>query len=436
MSKVYVLGAGADATEGIGMPLTNELLSQITSFLETEKGKSIDNLLRIIYPKLRFRYSSFIQSAIDNILKDFKPQLNSIIKNITREMDSNPNLNDEHKKWGSLILAVFKKVSNLEHQAYLDDEIETLIQDLFGTSIPLVDETILDLNKLVFTDTFKFVLKEILSNSMQHPNDPIFCHVYRNMLDLEDLLRKYFIGFYVGKESQIKTYSYIAWTLWAYLVTQEQAVYDKVSNTGRDLPVYSQIEAESTVITFNYTSFAAIYGNNRNFKSLYFHGSLLSYIDVKTKNEMVHEATTFHKLDILEFFNDILKLNVSFDEPLRYTIPSFLPPINIKPVLTASNITTWYESMEAMMQASKIIIIGYSFNKSDEHFNSILRLNRDKEIIVVDPNVDEILDRINPIFNYRKEDYSPIKIQNKPTQYCNKLKVIQAQAHEIDYSQF
>ena len=62
---------------------------------------------------------------------------------------------------------------------------------------------------------------------MQNPNDPIFCHVYRNVLDLEDLMRKYFIGFYIGRESQIKTYSYIAWTLWAYLVNQEQAVYEK-----------------------------------------------------------------------------------------------------------------------------------------------------------------------------------------------------------------
>ena len=64
MPKVYVLGAGVDATEGIGMPLNNEILPKITAFLETEDGKDLDAKLRQIYPQLRFHFSKFVEKSI------------------------------------------------------------------------------------------------------------------------------------------------------------------------------------------------------------------------------------------------------------------------------------------------------------------------------------------------------------------------------------
>lgn len=51
---VVILGAGVDATDGIGMPLTNEIIPQINEFINTEEGKNIDNELRSRLPNLRF----------------------------------------------------------------------------------------------------------------------------------------------------------------------------------------------------------------------------------------------------------------------------------------------------------------------------------------------------------------------------------------------
>lgn len=38
---VVILGAGVDATDGIGMPLTNEIIPQINEFINTEEEKKL-----------------------------------------------------------------------------------------------------------------------------------------------------------------------------------------------------------------------------------------------------------------------------------------------------------------------------------------------------------------------------------------------------------
>lgn len=52
---VIVLGAGVDATSGIEMPLTNELIPQINDFIKND-GREIDEKLRNIIPSLRFHF--------------------------------------------------------------------------------------------------------------------------------------------------------------------------------------------------------------------------------------------------------------------------------------------------------------------------------------------------------------------------------------------
>ena len=67
---VVILGAGVDATDGIGMPLTNEIIPQINEFINTEEGKNIDNELR---SRLRtyVSFDKFIKDTIDRIAQDF-----------------------------------------------------------------------------------------------------------------------------------------------------------------------------------------------------------------------------------------------------------------------------------------------------------------------------------------------------------------------------
>ena len=91
---VIVLGAGVDATEGIGMPLTNELIPKISEFIQTEEGASIERKLRSMIPSLRFHFDKFIKNTIDRIAQDFGREVVSIRDNIQEELRNNERLSE------------------------------------------------------------------------------------------------------------------------------------------------------------------------------------------------------------------------------------------------------------------------------------------------------------------------------------------------------
>ncbi len=181
---VIILGAGVDATDGIGMPLTNEIIPQINEFIKTDEGKNIDDKMRSMLPNLRFHFDKFIKDTIDRIAQDFGKEITTISRNIKEELNTNATLTDKDRKMGKLIVAILTKVNSLQEGAILDEETALLIEELFGQGI-VGDETIVDFNKLVYTDTFKTVMRQIMEQSMSQPNNVILKHVYRNLLILK-----------------------------------------------------------------------------------------------------------------------------------------------------------------------------------------------------------------------------------------------------------
>jgi hypothetical protein len=82
--------------------------------------------------------------------------------------------------------------------------------------------------------------------------------------------------------------------------------------------------------------------------------------------------------------------------------------------------------------AKKIVIAGYSFNYADEHFNDLIRKNRDKEIYVIDPYADNIIKNLTRIFNYRKDNYTKTKTQGKDSYQAEKLTIIKSKVSDIN----
>ena len=432
MAKVIVLGAGVDSSIRIGMPLTNELIPKISDFITSEYGTLIDEKLRKLFPQLRFRFDNFIKTTIDNFAQDFSSEIDSIRTNVNNELQNNLELDEEQRKMGRLIVAIMEKVTAMKTGATLDEETETLIREVFATDV--TDDTIIDFSKVVYTDTFKSVLRMILERSLSNSTNPILRHVYHNLLDIEDLLMRYFIGFYTGKEIQMKTYSYITWALWVYLVNREKEITVASGENFNTLPVYSQLQSDNIVITFNYTSFAYLFTKDSPQPALYFHGCLMDYVDVYNKTEMRFSDRDYMALNIENFITEQLSQNICFNEEQgrKYTIPSLLPPVKIKPVLSKRYIDTWYKATQAMLQADKIIIIGYSFNNSDEHFNGILRECISKPVVIVDTDIDGIICRLSPIFRCYPNQFTVITIQGKPAKLFGLLTIIQSPADEID----
>lgn len=138
-------------------------------------------------------------------------------------------------------------------------------------------------------------------------------------------------------------------------------------------------------------------------------------------------------MDIANFLKDQIMPNLSFnDTSLKYTIPMFLPPMKIKPVLSRSYIKIWFESEKVIKDADKIIIIGFSFNHSDEHINGILRDCKNKNIFIIDAEIEKVITALESIFYYSLEDYTSVKIQGFDAKKCRTITLIKAKAHAIN----
>ncbi|MBP6755354.1 MAG: hypothetical protein KA210_04340 [Bacteroidia bacterium] len=418
MSNLLILGAGVEKTEGIDMPLANELVPQIRDFIYNDDiGKKIDLELRKIIKGLRFNYDDFVKKAVDKLASDFRKEVNQILVEIKNVLDNDDTLIEEHKNLAKIVISLLEKIQKLQEDVVLDDETADLINSVF-TDISVTDENIIDLGKLTFTDTFDLVMKKVLEVSIREPNHPVLKYVYKNLMDFENLLLKHFIGFYNENESEIKKYLYISWTLWAFLVYKERKV-------GLPIPFYSSITNADKVITFNYTSFA-----HQTFQDVtYFHGDLKKYIRLDNRNQI--EIDNYTSFDIVEFIKDIVGSNINFENK-RFVIPSIIPPLKLKPVLSNEYINIWYHAVETIRNSEKIIIVGYSFNYADEHFNDLIRKNRDKNICIIDPFAETVIKNLERIFSHRLSDYTKSRIQKKETFQNGNLKIIKAYAHDIN----
>lgn len=428
MNKTVVIcGAGVDKSVGLDFPLAPELVPEIRKYLETEKGKEIDKVLRKILPGLRFSYDKFIKNAIDKLSNEFRGQVAMIVENINKEIGKEET-GEDNKKLGKLINALLIKIQKLQEDVKLDSDTEELIKAVFGDDIGTIDdENIIELPKLTFSEIFNTVMRKIFERSLYEPQNPILRHVSRNLMDFERLLMDNFIGFYTLAIPQMKNYMYLSWTLWAYLKSKENAILN--GESSQELPFYSALPESWYVVTLNYTSFAKI----RNENSLYFHGNLSEF--VRMKDRQLCSIDNHHDIDLPEFIENIVGGNTDFKKIKNppCVIPSIIPPLKMKPVLSNAFIETWYKTKEIITRATKIIIAGYSFNYADEHFNDIIRNNKDKKILIIDPYAESVVGNLENIFSYRMDDYVINKVQDKKSYSKDKLKIIKATATEIGW---
>lgn len=270
---------------------------------------------------------------------------------------------------------------------------------------------------------------------MHESGNPILRHVYRNILDIEQLLTQYFYGFYTDRTSYMRDYLYISWILWAYLVSEEQRIArEAVESMNVTKPnLYSQLQAKPCqLLTFNYTSSA-----RRAFADvLYFHGSLMEYVDVENKNEF--DLTDLDTLNLQDFFQHRLAEELSFDPNRRaIPIPSFMPPLKLQPLLSKRYIDTWYKASQLTMRANRILILGYSFSSSEAYFYDLLRANRSAEIVIIDKNIDTISRNLCNILQLLPNRYTRQVIGgHEHRHYDNRITIIGADLAEIDLAEW
>lgn len=421
---VVVLGAGVDTAAGFSNPCS--LVPKITEWLETDEGKSVDAALRKLLKGLRFSYAKFVDNAIERLAHDLDRERETICSRVTRELEQNDRLDEGQRKMGQLIVRLFHKITEVKDGAAIDEETEELIREVTG--IDPTEETIIDFSRVNYTKTFEDIVKYILQTSLHDTENPILRHVYTNLLDIGQLLAQHFYGFFTNKPSEIKTYLYIAWTLWAYIVHEEQAV--AAGSQSDSVPVYGQLSGrvQVQVVTFNHTTLAAAASPS----SIYFNGDLTHYVDVENKNDL--QVDDLLSLDLPAFFADRLAGELSLEgDRLAVPIPSFMPPLKLKPVITGRYVTTWYRTAEAIHRASRIVILGHTLHGGDAFFNDMLRANRRAEIIVVGRDLAAACSDVCLTLQLSPTRYTQITVQGHPARkYDNRITVIAADLHDLD----
>lgn len=423
---LVLLGAGVDATKGF--PSSAGLIPRIVDYLETEEGKAVDAALRKAIGRVYFHFDKFVSNTIDRLAKDLDRELVNICHDITEELKTNSSLTADQRKMGQLIERLFRKIINIKTGAAIDQETGELISEVLGTEIK--DEFIVDFSRLTYTETFNKIIVELLQRSMHDAGHPILRHVYKNVLDVEQLLSQYFYGFYTGQTSTIRDYLYISWMLWACLVHSEQQMALQPAEAGAHPDIYAQLRGKDCqLLNFNYTTYARQCSDT----ALYYYGSVMEYVDVEHKNEI--SLGDIHAIDLPAFFKDRLSAEISFDADHKtIPIPSFLPPLKLQTVISHHYLSTWYHASQLLLRATKIVILGYSFSGTESFLSDILRDSHAARIVVIDQDIDTVARNVCRILQLDASRYTRVMDQGVEQRIyaANRLTLVKSDLGTVD----
>lgn len=431
---LLILGAGADRTEGIDFPLANTLLADVTRYLDGP-GKPVDEALRAMLPGLRFSFNTMIARAVDKIATRETHEQKAMVQRVQAAISDLGPEQESVKKHGELIIRLFEKLATIAEQSYLDDETEDLIREVFPDDADdfIDSDSILDIHKLSLSDTFKMVLKRTLKLGLSNSDHAVAAALGADMLNIETLLIDKFLGFYNEKPSDIKNYIYISWSLWAYLVDRQKEV--TTLHSDAQLPFYGNIPDGVRAITLNYTSFLESKVGVTN--AIYFHGGLSDYVRMDTRDLLPIENVL--DCDPANFITDVVKPNIDVShEDIRqqkHVIPALVPPLRLKPVLSHGYIERWSEAANWVKEAQHVIVVGYSFNNADEHFNDILRCchsGKKIDIIVPEANGETFMSRIEKVFNVPASQFNTVKINGSSALQAKNIRLIPLKASDAN----
>jgi len=430
--KLLIIGAGVDRTQGIDFPLANTLLADVSRYLEKE-GAEVNAALRAMLPGLRFSFSNMIARQVEKIATREVHEQKEMVSRIKEVLESLPESQERNRKLGELIVRLFEKLAVIAEHNTLDEETEGLIREVFPKDADefIDSDSILDIHKLSLSDTFKAVLKRTLKMGLSGEHNPVAGALGADMLNIEALLVEKFLGFYNDKPADIKNYLYIAWTLWAFLVHRQKCVLADHENGS--LPFYGNIFGVRA-ITLNYTAFLQEQLGAENV--IHFHGGLAEYVRMDTRDIM--QIDNISSCDPSRFIWEIVQKNIDVSNEdvrqHRHVIPALVPPLRLKPILSHKYIDLWAEAAKWIEGALHIVVVGYSFNSADEHFNDILRCNNGRRIDIVVPEAisQYFKERMEKVFNTPANQFNAITVQEREALQARNIRLISAKALDID----
>lgn len=145
--------------------------------------------------------------------------------------------------------------------------------------------------------------------------------------------------------------------------------------------------------------------------------------------------------DPAQFIREVVAPNVDVsNEDLRkqrHVIPALIPPLRLKPILSHRYIELWSQASDWVKQADHVVVVGYSFNNADEHFNDILRCHPDRRIDIVVPEATspQFVARMEKVFGTAANQYNTVKVNGFNALKAKKIRLIAAKAGDINLAE-
>lgn len=387
MKTVYVLGAGVDYP--LGVPLAAQLLPELAAFTKGQ-GKAIDAALRKKLPRFRFSFDRHVADQGESLGERLMSDSSGLGDKLLAALAKHP---DQDAPVVVGLTKIVAGLTGLREANRLDDDTAATLANLAGEDAGGADQTLLKTRGLELTPTTRNALGKAfrqtrgeLEGHLTPDEATALDEVVAILTNFEELLADLFAGFYTGDSSRKARYLYLAWTIWAFFRLQSVSARTKMAGTTNLYSNLGQLGPEDHVITFNYTSLAEGVPKER---LIPFHGDCLSYVrydrgELIAKDQAVAEA---EEADEIREFIEGLQIDVSKDQVL---LPGIIPPIAMKPVIAPAFLDRWHLASDVLKSADLIVIVGYSFNLIDRHFNDLLRRAPQARLAAINPDAQTV----------------------------------------------
>jgi len=430
---VHIWGAGVDKC--LGMPLAAELLGEVAKFANGE-GKLIAEAVRTHLPYLRFSFARYtgeqgetfaekVLSEDSQALNNAKNALNHYLKLHTGEVSERVRAVD----------SVITALEAIRDKNRLDDTTLGNLAAIAGESFQpsggdyIINPRGLHLVPVVrqaFRKTFQGLAQ---SEDLTEEERETLTSMALSIMNVEELLGNLFSGFYTKKINDQKQYLYVAWILWAYLRMKMESAINNLS--GSSYEHFTSLPSNHHLITLNYT--ALFIPESIRDRVMFFHGDCLSYIrldsrDLIKNDEQLSDAKT---IDGLAEFIRNLPIDV---EAGKVWLPGIIPPLSVKPIMCREHLETWYWCGQLIDQAKAIVVMGYSFNLADEHFNDLLRKRKgpaDTKIIVINPDMDRTITNVCGLLGRSSDQLTSVHKAGFTTKQGGNLLFVDTTAEQI-----
>ena len=316
MTTSYILGAGVD--RALGLPLANELLSELGTF-ENSEGKVISKTIKDKLGggrRVRFNFEKYRANQGEGFAERVltEPKLATVLQGALTK------LGNDSSRSATAVQSILTRLQTGKDAIELDEDTATAVAQLSGDSENMADYTMLRTRGIALSPAPRNAMVRIfrdartaegLSPEEMEGLDTIVAA----MTNFEELLAEKFAGFYAANHTEIRNYLYIAWLLWAYIRWKSLSAQAQIGDVPNFYNRLTEMAPDDSVITFNYTALADLPAE----RTVRFHGECLSYIrfdrgELLTDDEAVVDA---NDLDALVEFIEQLDMDYRQGEDLH-----------------------------------------------------------------------------------------------------------------------